>query len=90
VGDAILEVACGAGRFARRMASLGARVVGVDCRVRFVDRARERTPGDALIQYHVLDVSEAGALESLGSRDFDNAVWTMAVMDMLSEGEQGF
>ena len=29
-GDAILDVACGAGRFARRMAELGARVVAFD------------------------------------------------------------
>src|SRR5437764_13026657 len=43
-GDTVLDVACGAGRFARRMASIGARVVGFDTSAEFIDRARERTP----------------------------------------------
>ena len=41
-GDRILDIACGAGRFARRMAELGARVVAFDCSAKFIERARER------------------------------------------------
>ena len=41
-GDVILDAACGAGRFARRMAELGATVVAFDCSGEFVARARER------------------------------------------------
>jgi SAM-dependent methyltransferase len=81
-GDAILDVACGAGRFARRMAELGARVVAFDQSARFVERARERTPKDAAIEYHVIDASDAGAFVPLGAGRFDKAVCTMALMDM--------
>ena len=41
-GDVILDVACGAGRFGRRMAQLGARVVAFDSSTEFIARARER------------------------------------------------
>src|SRR5215208_5382386 len=43
-GDMILDAACGAGRFARRMAELGATVVAFDYSGEFIARARERTP----------------------------------------------
>src|SRR5262249_44943911 len=43
---------------------------------------RERTPGDATIEYHVLDAANAHALRPLGSTRFDKAVCTMAIMDM--------
>ena len=39
-GDTILDAACGAGRFARRMAELGARVVALDYSAEFIARAR--------------------------------------------------
>src|SRR5688572_33003955 len=56
-GDVVLDAACGAGRFARRMAALGARVVAFDSSAAFVARPRERTPGDAAVEYHVLDAA---------------------------------
>lgn len=80
-GDVILDIACGAGRFAQRMAELGARVVAVDCSAQFIQRARERTPAGGRIEYHVLDAAATGALRSL-SVTFDKAVCTMALMDM--------
>jgi SAM-dependent methyltransferase len=81
-GDTILDVACGAGRFARRMASLSARVVGIDTSSEFIVRARERTPADAVIDYRVLDAANAEHLRSLGTDRFTKAVCTMALMDM--------
>ena len=45
-GEVILDVACGAGRFARRMAELGAYVVAFDFSERFIARAKQRTPPD--------------------------------------------
>ena len=80
--DTILDVACGAGRFARRMASLGARVVAIDTSVAFIARARERTPADASIEYRTMDAANIGEMQSLGSIRFTKAVCTMALMDM--------
>ena len=81
-GDVVLDGACGAGRFARRMAELGARVVAFDQSARFIERARQRTPPDAAIEYHVIDAARADAIVGLGLRRFDKAVCTMALMDM--------
>ena len=81
-GDTILDVACGAGRFTRRMASLGARVVAIDTSNEFIARARERTPSDASIDYRVLDAASLEDLRSLDANRFTKAVCTMAVMDM--------
>src|SRR5690242_3483746 len=41
-GETVLEVACGAGLFARRMAELGAQVVATDFSEVFIERARAR------------------------------------------------
>src|SRR6185436_17714084 len=70
-GDAILDVACGAGRFARRMAALGARVVALDTSSAFIARARERTPPDASIDYRVLDAANVDDMLSLGGGAFE-------------------
>jgi len=40
--ELVLEIACGNGNFARRMAQLGARVVTFDFREEFIQRARAR------------------------------------------------
>jgi SAM-dependent methyltransferase len=81
-GDTILDAACGAGRFARRMAELGAHVVAFDYSAEFIARARERTPSDAGVEYHVVDAANMETLVSLGSNRFNKAVCTMALMDM--------
>jgi len=80
-GETILDAACGAGRYARRMAELGARVVAFDYSAEFIARARERT-ANAPVEYHVLDAGNVEALVSLGAKRFDKAVCTMAIMDM--------
>jgi SAM-dependent methyltransferase len=81
-GETVLDVACGAGRLARRYAELGARVVACDFSERFIERARERTADGAQIEYRVVDACDRGQLLSLGARRFDAAVATMALMDM--------
>ncbi len=81
-GDTILDVACGAGRMARRIAAGGARVVAFDASAAFIARARERTPADAGIEYHVADAASPDALLAFGANRFDKAVCTMALMDM--------
>jgi len=84
-GERVLDIACGAGRFARRMATLGANVVAFDHSEKFIARARQRSSEfkDA-ISYQVLDATDPAALESLGREQYDAAVCTMALMDMAS------
>jgi len=82
-GETILDIACGNGAFSRRMAQLGASVVGFDFSVSFIDCARARTVEYAdRIDYHVIDATDCGAMLALGDGRFDAAVCTMAIMDM--------
>lgn len=81
-GDTVLDIACGAGRFARRLAVLGAFVLGFDHSAKFIERARARTPADAAIEYQVIDAARTDQLMALGRQRFDKAVCTMALMDM--------
>ncbi|HXZ29695.1 MAG TPA: class I SAM-dependent methyltransferase [Dehalococcoidia bacterium] len=84
-GEQVLDIACGAGRFARRMARMGAVVTAIDQAERFLDRARERTVENTdRIQYLKLDATDPAAILSLGKGRFDAAVCTMALMDMPS------
>ena len=85
--ELVLDIACGNGQFARRMAQLGARVVASDISERMIEHARARTKesGDR-IQFSVLDATEERALMALGERRFDAAVCTMALFDMADIG----
>jgi SAM-dependent methyltransferase len=82
-GEQVLDIACGNGNFARRMAELGARVVAFDFSETFVARAQARTTEHAdRIEYCVLDATNREQLLALGRQRFDAAVCTMALMDM--------
>ncbi len=82
-GERVLDIACGNGAFARRMAALGARVVACDFAPTFIERARARTTEHAdRIDYRVIDATDEAALLSLGKQSFDAAVCTVAMMDM--------
>lgn len=70
-GTTVLDIACGAGRFARRMASLGARVVAFDFSKQFIERAKARTPAESNIEYRLIDATRGGKLYS---------VWGLAVL----------
>jgi len=72
-GDTILDAACGAGRFARRIAMLGARVVAFDYSVEFIGRARERTSSDAAVEYHVLDAADTPSPDEMKGTHAENA-----------------
>jgi SAM-dependent methyltransferase len=80
-GRAVLDVACGNGNYARRLARAGASVVGVDFSDAFLDRARARSAGLS-IAYQTCDATDETALLSLGAARFDSAVCSMAMMDM--------
>jgi ubiquinone/menaquinone biosynthesis C-methylase UbiE len=82
-GELVLDIACGAGRFTRRMAAQGARIVAFDHSEKFVERAHKRTVEHRdRIMYRVMNGTDRAALLSLGERRFDAAVCTMALMDM--------
>ena len=87
-GERVLDIACGNGQFARKMASLGAEVVAVDAAPRMIENARRRTPADAeyaeRLRYDVVDASDEAAMLALGESEFDAAVCTMALMDIAS------
>ena len=79
----LLDVACGNGHFARRLADLGARVLALDFSDAFLERARARSASyHDRIEYRHLDATNASELRALGPSSFDGAVCTMALMDM--------
>ena len=82
-GERILDIACGNGQFARKMADLGASLIAVDASARMIENARRRSSGyEGRIEYRVIDCSETQALLALGERQFDGVVCTMALMDI--------
>ena len=82
-GETFLDVACGNGQFARRLAQLGARVVATDFSATFLARARARTTENAeRIDYRLVDATDEAQLLALGMGRFDGAVCSMALMDM--------
>lgn len=81
-GERVLDVACGTGNLARRLARRGAEVVAFDIADRLLDIARRQTPTDAAVVYRHLDATDAEELRSLGEGSFDAAVSSMALHDM--------
>lgn len=81
-GERVLDLACGNGQFARRLAELGASVLACDFSVEMLECARERNGGRA--EFRQIDLSSEEQLTTLGEAQFDAAVCTMALMDMAS------
>ena len=82
-GDVVLDIGCGNGQFARRMAALGAKVLAIDVSSRMIENARTNTlEHNQQVEYAVVDATDRTALTSLGERRFDAAVCTMTIMDM--------
>lgn len=83
-GQRVLDIACGNGNYARRLATAGAHVTAIDVAPAFIDAARRRTtPADGRIDYRVIDATEEAAVLSAGDpASFDAAVCSMALMDL--------
>lgn len=82
-GELILDVACGNGMLARRLAGLGAQVVACDFSSVFIERARARSAAFAdRIDYSVVDATDREQLLQLGKGRFDGATCTQGLMDM--------
>ena len=81
--ELVLDVACGNGVFARRLAHLGARVVATDFSAKFLELAKARTTEHAdRIEYRLVDATDEQQLLELGDGRFDAAVCNQALMDM--------
>lgn len=88
-GERVLEIACGNGQMARRMAQLGATVVATDFSQRFVERATARTEAAGLadrVTFQQVDATDETALLALGEACYDAIVCNMALMDMTDVG----
>ena len=83
-GMKILDVACGNGQFARKMASLGARVTAVDFSEKFIAIAASKETKN--VDYRVVDAASEADLDKLPAHNYDAVVCTMALMDMSDIG----
>ncbi len=84
-GELVLDIGCGNGQFARRLAAMDVRVVAFDVSEPFVERARAHGESP-LIEYLVLDATDEKAVRALGEGRFDGAVANMALMDIADAG----
>ena len=79
-GLRVLDLGCGNGYLARKLARQGAKVTGVDSSARLIERAKALEGQSQLgITYHITD---AANLEILDDDSFDIAVSNMALMDI--------
>jgi 2-polyprenyl-3-methyl-5-hydroxy-6-metoxy-1,4-benzoquinol methylase len=81
-GERVLDIACGNGLYARRLAALGAQVDAFDFSAKLIEHAAARTTDANRITYHVLDATDEAALLKLGACAFDAAICQMALFDM--------
>lgn len=82
-GEQVLDVACGAGRFTRRMAETGAKIVAFDQSRKFIERAKRRSVGyEDRIDFRVANAADIEEMTAISGAQFDAAVCTMGLMDM--------
>ncbi|MBI5030287.1 MAG: class I SAM-dependent methyltransferase [Chloroflexi bacterium] len=85
-GERLLEIACGNGAFARRMAQHPVNIVACDFAAAFIELAKARTTENReRIDYRVIDANDQAALLTLGTpsgESFDAVCCSMAIMDM--------
>ena len=82
-GETILDIGCGNGQFARRMARYGINVTALDISKEMIRLAKKRTVENTnLIKFLVIDVSSPEELAHLNQYTFDKAVSTMSLMDI--------
>ncbi len=80
-GDAILEVGCGNGQLARKMAGLGAKVTAIDGAAKFIKIAKQKPLADK-IDYRVIDITNTAELKKLKDNTYDAIVCNMVLMDV--------
>jgi SAM-dependent methyltransferase len=79
-GKSVLDAGCGEGRFARMLASRGARVTAIDISPRMIQLARAEERANPLgIDYIVTDMAD---LSMLSTETFDLAVAYVSLLDV--------
>ncbi|WP_010582201.1 class I SAM-dependent methyltransferase [Schlesneria paludicola] len=79
----ILDIGCGNGLYARRLAECGASVVAFDFSEGMIHNARRRTTRHLdRIEYRVLDATDEPQLRQLGENAFDSAISMMVLFDI--------
>lgn len=82
-GEAVLDVGCGNGALARRLAARGLQVTACDFSEEMIRLAMARgTVPSTAVDYHVIDGTDEAAMLGLGAGCFDAITCTMALMDM--------
>lgn len=81
-GQRVLDIACGNGLTARRLAALGASVVGIDFSEELLARARIYPDHADSITYERVDVTDPEQLRNLTEEPFDAVVCQMALFDI--------
>jgi 2-polyprenyl-3-methyl-5-hydroxy-6-metoxy-1,4-benzoquinol methylase len=79
-GQKILDIACGNGQFARKIAKMGAKVTAVDFSEKLAAIAEAKDGKN--IKYQVIDVTKTAELQKLSGTKYDAIVCTMAFMDI--------
>lgn len=81
-GQRVLDLACGNGLYARKLAALGVHVVAVDFSAEMIRLAQAHgTPGKT-IDYRTLDLTDTAQLATLANRPFDAVLCQMALFDI--------
>ena len=82
-GEAVLDIGCGNGALARRLAEQGARVVAFDFSAELIRLAKARSPADSPeVRYHIIDATDEAAMLELGVGRFNAVTCTMTLMDI--------
>ena len=82
-GEAILDVGCGNGALARRMAERGALVTAFDFSEELIRLAKARSAAlSTPVDFRVIDATDEAAMLALGVGRYDAITCTMALMDM--------
>jgi 2-polyprenyl-3-methyl-5-hydroxy-6-metoxy-1,4-benzoquinol methylase len=81
--ERVLDIACGNGVFARRLAALGARVVACDFSAAMLGHARARKSEHTdRIEYKLIDATDESQFMALGDSQFDGAIANQALHDI--------